>query len=110
MPLLPRRRSRAASPLKPRPPAPPALSAGDHVRIKRVPGTMPAHQHLEGATGVVERVAGDRVVLRLDDPYEVNGLTQQRFYSYARELDLLRVVGRMGTRDLYAVDGDQAAE
>jgi hypothetical protein len=108
MPLLPRRRSRPASPLKPRPPAPPELDVGDHVRIKRVPGTMPAHAQLEGATGVVERVAGDRVVLRLDDPYEASGVTQQRFYSYARELEPLRVVGRMGTRDLYA-DGDEPA-
>jgi hypothetical protein len=107
MPLLPRRAKRPTSPLKPRPPAPPVLSVGDHVRIKRVPGTMPAHVHLEGATGVVERVNDSRVVLRLDDPYEASGVTRQRFYSYARELEPLHVVGRMGTRDLYG-DGDAA--
>jgi hypothetical protein len=104
MPLLPRRRDRARSPIKPRPPAPPALSPGDHVRIKRVPGTMPGHAQLDGATGVVERVGGDRVVVRLDEPYQAAGVTQQRFYSYARELERLRVVGRMGTRDLYDLD------
>ena len=109
MALTPRsRRRRPASPFKPRPPAPPDLQAGDHVRIKRVPGTMPAHVHLEGATGVVERVAGERVVLRLDEPYRASGLTQQRFYSYARELEPLRVVGRMGIRDLYELHGEGA--
>src|SRR5205085_2056296 len=71
------RRPAERSSLKPRPAPPPAPVPGDRVRLARTPGTAPAHQGLAGATGTVLAVAGDRVTVRLDEPYVASGISQR---------------------------------
>jgi hypothetical protein len=94
-----------AKPIEPRKPVErrslPVLAPGDHVRLIRNPGTMPGHVALDGAYGTVLRVAGDSVVLEMDEPFEAGGLTQTVFYSRASELKKVEVAGRMGSRILF---------
>ncbi|MGN6377864.1 MAG: hypothetical protein ACTHNU_02835 [Gaiellales bacterium] len=81
---------------KPIPPPPPELHEGDRVRLKT-----------SGARGTVLRVRGRSVLLEMDEPFSVAGLTQRRYYSYPGELEPIKVAGRMGAQVLYAEeDGD----
>jgi hypothetical protein len=79
------------------PPAPaPDLEPGDRVRLKT-----------SGARGTVVRVRGRSVLLEMDEPFAVAGMTQRTYYSYPRELEPIPVAGRMGAQVLYAEeDGD----
>jgi hypothetical protein len=80
---------------------PPQLQPGDYVRIRGVPGDMPAHTQLEGAFGRIVRIAGASVVLEMDEPYTAGGLTHRLYYSSAYQLMKVETVGRMGARQLY---------
>jgi hypothetical protein len=91
-------------------PAPPDLAPGDLVRLVRNPGTMPGHAALDGAYGTVLRVAGDSVVLEMDEPFDAGGLTQKVFYSRPSELKKVRAAGRMGSRVLFADDDEADAD
>jgi hypothetical protein len=79
------------------PPAPaPDLEPGDRVRLKTT-----------GARGTVVRVRGRSVLLEMDEPFAVAGMTQRTYYSYPGELEPIPVAGRMGAQVLYAEeDGD----
>lgn len=94
-----------AQPIEPRKPVdrtpPPVLAPGDHVRLIRTPGTMAGHRALDGAFGTVLRVAGESVVLEMDEPFEAGGLTQTVFYSRASELKKVEAAGKMGSRVLF---------
>jgi hypothetical protein len=83
-------------------PQPPALEPGDRVRLRSVPGTMPGHRALAGAKGTVEAIRGNRVIIRMDEPYLADGVEQRLFYSYPFELEKIPRVGRMGADDLFA--------
>ena len=50
------------------------------------------------------RVAGDSVVLRMDEPFQAGGLPQRIYYSNVHELAKVESVGRMGARDLFEDD------
>ena len=70
-------------------PSLPVFSPGDHARRP------------DGAYGTVVRVAGDSVVLKMDEPFTAGGLTHQLYYSNVHELEKVESVGRMGARDLF---------
>jgi hypothetical protein len=72
----------------------PVFAPGDHARRR------------DGAFGTVVRVAGDSVVLRMDEPFLVAGLSQRIYYSNVHELTKVESVGRMGARDLFHDDED----
>jgi hypothetical protein len=78
------------------------VTAGDRVKI--VAGTSPQ----TGQSGTVVRVTGQSVVLELDRPFASAGRPQRLYYSYAGELELVPRVGKMGARDLFADDEDDA--
>ena len=58
-------------------------------------------------TAAVVRVAGDSVVLRMDEPFQAGGLTQRLYYSNVHELTKVESVGRMGARDLFRDEDDE---
>jgi hypothetical protein len=92
---------------------PPQLEPGDHVRLRGLPGDLPAHAQLEGAFGRVVRVSGASVVLEMDEPYSASGLSHRLFYSSPYQLTKVESVGRMGARDLFddsAEDADGAED
>jgi len=70
----------------------PVFAPGDHA------------QRPDGAYGTVVRVAGDSVVLRMDEPFQAGGLPQRIYYSNVHELTKVESVGRMGARDLFDED------
>jgi hypothetical protein len=72
----------------------PVLAPGDHARRP------------DGAYGTVVRVAGDSIVLRMDEPYQAAGLTQRLYFSNVHELTKVESVGRMGARDLFQDDDE----
>jgi hypothetical protein len=72
----------------------PVFVPGDHARRP------------DGAYGTVVRVAGSSVVLRMDEPFLVAGLTQRTYYSNVHELTKVDSVGKMGARDLFSDEGD----
>ncbi|MDQ1674815.1 MAG: hypothetical protein QOC98_3377 [Frankiaceae bacterium] len=72
----------------------PVFVPGDHARRR------------DGAYGTVMRVAGDSVVLRMDEPFQSGGLTHRVYYSNVHELAKVASVGRMGARDLFQDDED----
>ena len=77
----------------------PQLEPGDHARRP------------DGAYGTVVRVAGDSVVLRMDEPFQAGGLSHRLYYSNLHELTKVESVGRMGARDLFQdedAEDDQA--
>ena len=80
---------------------PPHLQPGDHVRIRGVPGDLPAHAQLEGAFGRVARIHGASVVLEMDEPYTAGGLTHRQYFASPYQLVKVESVGRMGARELY---------
>ncbi|MGZ4431320.1 MAG: hypothetical protein ACXVYV_06695 [Gaiellales bacterium] len=88
-------------------PQPPVLEPGDRVRLRRVPGTMPGHRALAGAKGTVEAVHGNRVIVRMDEPYQADCVEQRLFYSYPFELEKIERVGRMGDEDLFADEEEE---
>lgn len=73
----------------------PVFAPGDHARRP------------DGAYGTVVRVAGDSVVLRMDEPFRAGGLTQRLYYSNVHELIKVESVGRMGARDLFRDEDDE---
>jgi hypothetical protein len=73
----------------------PVFAAGDHARRP------------DGAYGTVVRVAGDSVVLQMDEPFQSGGLSQRIYYSNVHELTKVESVGRMGARDLFGEDDEQ---
>jgi hypothetical protein len=87
-------------------PRTPILKAGDRVRFHRAAEAIPGHGPDDGAMGTVQRVNGDAVVVQLDQPYEAAGLTVHTFHSYARELEPIARVGKLGGEDLFADDED----
>ena len=98
MPLFKRPGTPSARPR----PRPPRVRQGDRVRI--VAGTSPQ----AGQSGTVVRVRGRSVLLELDRPFASAGSMQRLYYSYPGELELVPRVGRMGARDLFADDEDDA--
>jgi hypothetical protein len=72
----------------------PVLAPGDHVRRG------------DGEFATVVRVAGESVVLRMDEPYLAAGLPHRLYYSNLHELTKVESVGRLGARDLFQEDGD----
>jgi hypothetical protein len=94
MPLFKRPDRSAVKPRRARP----QVGPGDRVRI--VAGYSPQY----GQSGTVERVTGRSVLVELDQPFAVAGLSQRLYYSYAGELEPIARVGRMGAQDLFADD------
>lgn len=88
----------------------PVLGAGDRVRFHRADEAIPGQGPPDGAMGTVQRVNGDAVVVQLDQPFEAAGLTIHTFHSYARELEPIARVGKLGDEDLFADDEDAGAE
>ena len=82
------------------------LKAGDRVRFHRADEAIPGHGPEDGAMGTVQRVNGEAVVVQLDQPFEAAGLTMHTFHSYARELEPIARVGKLGGEDLFADDED----
>jgi hypothetical protein len=91
-------------------PRTPALRQGDRVRFRRADEAIPGHGPDDGATGEVQRVNGDAVVVQLDQPFEAAGRSIRTFHSYARELEPIARVGRLGDEDLFADDEDSDVE
>jgi len=91
-------------------PRTPVLKAGDRVRFRRADEAIPGHGPEDGAMGTVQRVNGEAVVVQLDQPFEAAGLTMHTFHSYARELEPIARVGKLGGEDLFADDEDSGTE
>jgi hypothetical protein len=91
-------------------PRTPVVKAGDRVRFHRAAEAIPGHGPQDGAMGTVQRVNGDAVVVQLDEPFDAAGLTMHTFHSYARELEPIARVGRLGGEDLFADDEDATAQ
>jgi hypothetical protein len=90
---------------------PPVLEVGDRVRLRNLLTTDGPVLALEGATGTVATVSGNRVLVDLDEPYVASGVRRRQFWSFPEELERARVVGRMGAMELFDEgEGDEEEE